>query len=92
MTASQTSDSLQRPVREGHAALTSWRFRHFRKKHLAVLARLLACRIEDLMDTSDEGVPVGSAYGQNLANRLRFLYHWTQDRIEGTLSHLRGEP
>jgi hypothetical protein len=56
-----------------------------------VLARFLACRIEDLKDTSDEGVPVGSADGENLAKRLRFLYFWTQERIEETLSHLRGE-
>jgi hypothetical protein len=82
MAASQTSD----------AALTGWRFRHFRKKHLVVLARLLGCRIEDLMDTCDEGVPVGSAYGENLAKRLRFVHHWKPDQIEQTLSHLKGDP
>jgi Inner membrane protein YgaP-like, transmembrane domain len=72
------------------SACADWRFQHFHKKQLDILAKHLACRAEALMDTYDEGVPVGTAYGENLAKRLRFLYHWTPDQIEQTLSRLKG--
>jgi len=72
------------------AASADWQFYHFGKKQLASLAKLLSCRTEELMDAYDEGVPVGSAYGENLAKRLRFVYGWTPDRIGQTLSRLKN--
>jgi hypothetical protein len=77
------------PQASASPAHTDWRFQYFRKKHLVRLARLLACRVEDLMDAHDEGVPLGTAYGENLAKRLRLLYRWTPERIEQTLSNLK---
>jgi hypothetical protein len=46
--------------------------------------------MEDLIDSCDEGVLVGTAYGENLAKRLRFLYRWTPERIEQAFSHLKN--
>ena len=58
-----------------------WRFQNFGSKQLAPVAKLLSCRVEDLMDMY-EGTPIGGAYAGNLAKRLQYLYQWSPAQID----------